>query len=231
MAKYALSDNVLFIPEIRRGAGNAAQALYVLGEHDAIGLSHFSIENGSDSPTDPNVRGYAMIVEAAPLILQHQGKGTMRGMDFDNNSTSRIYTDGDLRITASHYFTLPWDPRANDGSVWPETGAVLIKTAPDEYILADSGVVLKFEHRSESEDARKLGEDGFLDSSNDRNPDSKWKGQRRIGLAEVAEVTVSPDGSTLTPARYFNGDETHQGRHVRIGVDDFKILRVKLYRY
>ena len=42
VAKYALPDNVLFIPEIRRGAGNAAQALYVLGEHDAIGLGPFS---------------------------------------------------------------------------------------------------------------------------------------------------------------------------------------------
>ena len=231
VAKYALPDNVLFIPEIRRGAGNAAQALYVLGEHDAIGLSPFSIENGSDSPSDPNVRGYAMIAEAAPLILRHQGRGTMRGMYFDNDSTSRTYTDGDLRITASHYFTLPWDSRATDGSVWPETGAVLIKTAPDEYILAGSGVVLKFEHQSESEAARKLGEDGFLDSGSDRTPDSKWRGKQRVGLAEVAEVTVSPDGRTFTPVRYFNGDETHQGRHVRIGVDDFRILRVKLYRY
>ena len=33
-----------------------------------------------------------------------------------------------------------------------------------------------------------------------------------------------PDGT-------LNGDETHQGRHVRIGVDDFKILHVTLYPY
>ena len=45
------------------------------------------------------------------------------------------------------------------------------------------------------------------------------------------DVVASPDGRTFTPVRYFNGDETHQGRHVRIGVDDFRILRVKLYRY
>ena len=134
-------------------------------------------------------------------------------------------------IEKAFRFTLPWDPRATNGSVWPETGAALIKTAPDEYILAGSGVVLKLEHHSESEAVRKLGEDGFLDSGSDRKPDSKWHGKQRVGLAEVAEVTVSPDGRTFTPVRYSNGDETHQGRHVRIGVDDFKILRVKLYRY
>lgn len=134
-------------------------------------------------------------------------------------------------IEKAFRFTLPWDPRATNGSVWPETGAVLIKTAPDEYILDGSGVVLKLEHHSESEAVRKLGEDGFLDSGSDRKPDSKWHGKQRVGLAEVAEVTVSPDGRTFTPVRYLNGDETHQGRHVRIGVDDFKILRVKRYRY
>ena len=111
-----------------------------------------------------------------------------------------------------------------------ETGAILIRTAPDEYILAGCGTVVKFEHESETAMLQKLGEDGFLDSGADRKEPSKWKGTKRIGLAQVAEMKVSPDGS-LTPVRYLNGDETHQGRHVRICVDDFKILRVKLYEY
>lgn len=230
VAKYALPDNILFIPEIRQGNMNAAQALYVFGEHDAIGLSPFSIENGSDAPEAPNVKGYAMISELMPLILKNQGNHTMRGLYFDKDSVTRVINDGKLRITASHYFTLPWDPRATDGSAWPETGAILIRTAPDEYIFAGCGTVVKFEHESETAMRQKLGEDGFLDSGAAREEPSKWNGTKRIGLAQVAEMKVSPDGS-LTPVRYLNGDETHQGRHVRIGVDDFKILRVKLYEY
>ncbi|MNC92460.1 hypothetical protein D3C83_88900 [compost metagenome] len=31
--------------------------------------------------------------------------------------------------------------------------------------------------------------------------------------------------------RWLNGDQTHQGRHLRIGPDAFETLRVKLYSY
>jgi hypothetical protein len=31
--------------------------------------------------------------------------------------------------------------------------------------------------------------------------------------------------------RWLNGDQTHQGRHVRVAPGDFGILRVKLYTY
>lgn len=78
---------------------------------------------------------------------------------------------------------------------------------------------------------KKLGEDGFLASGSDRGAEkeSRWKG-KRIGLASVKEISIADDGSQKR-IRTFNGDETHQGRHVRIGVDDFRILRVKLYEY
>ena len=31
--------------------------------------------------------------------------------------------------------------------------------------------------------------------------------------------------------RRLNGDQDHQGRHARIGVDEFSILHVRLYTY
>ena len=31
--------------------------------------------------------------------------------------------------------------------------------------------------------------------------------------------------------RRHNGDQTHQGRHARIGVGEWKILHIKLYEY
>lgn len=227
VAKYATSDNTLFIPEIRQSQANAAQALYVIGEHNAIGLSPFSIENGSDDPNSANVKGYDMIAEAMPILLAHQYEGTMRGLYFDNDSTTRVitYSDG-LKVTASHYFTLPWDPRATNGQPWPATGGVIIRTAPDEFVIAGSGIVLKFENKGETAVVARLGEDGFAEAGNTGDTDSPWTDTARVGLAGVYEV----DGN-MQPIRWFNGDETHQGRHVRIGVDDFKILKVKIYEY
>ena len=52
----------------------------------------------------------------------------------------------------------------------------------------------------------------------------------RLGIGFVDEVRVAPDGS-LESVRRLGGDQSHQGRHARIGVDDYSILHVKLYRY
>lgn len=228
---YALPDNPLFIPEIRRRDGNAVQTLYVLGEHDAIGLSPFAIEGGSDNPADRDNRGRAMIKELLPVITANLGRGTMNGLYFDADSVTRTINRDGMTLKASHFFTLPWDSRATDGSEWPVAGGIIIPIGEGEYIIAGSGIVVEFDKPGNTPaDTRNLGEDGFLNSGADRKEGHAWKGRSRIGLGPVSEVRVNPDGS-LTPVRHFNGDETHQGRHVRIGVDDYKILRVKLYEY
>lgn len=229
-AQYHTADNPLFIPEIRREAANGAQAYYVLGEHDAIGISPFSVENSPTSPHYATTRGYAALRELQPLIAAHQGRGTMRGVYLDADSTELVIADEGLRITVSHYFTLPWDPRARDGSPWPAAGGVIIRLAPDEYIVAGTGLVVKFEDPAEVSAARALGEDGFAAAGGAAGAESRWQSKSRVGLGPVRAVRVEPDGS-LTELRRYNGDETHQGRHVRIGVDDFETLHVKLYRY
>lgn len=231
VAQYSLPDNTLFIPEIRRTPANAAQAFYVVAEHDALGLSPFSIENGSDDPADNAVRGRALLAQAAPLLLKNQGTGKMHGLYFDQDSTSRVIVDNGIKITTSHYFTLPWDPRATDGSTWPETGGAIIRLAPMEYLVAGNGLVIKFEDPTETAVAAQLGEDGFLDSDKTRQASAQqWQGKRRIGLASVDEVEVLHDGS-LKYVRRDCGDETHQGRHARIGVDNWRILHITLYEY
>ena len=159
----------------------------------------------------------------------------VRRGDADSLRADTVIRDG-LRIRASHYFTLPWDPRATDGSVWPETGGLILQLAPMDYIVAGSGIVLTFDPADSAADsapAARLGEDGFLLTGSDTaTPDvqTKTSAQKRVGLASVEEVSVTPDG-TLTRLRTLNGDETHQGRHVRIGVDGFRILHVTLYSY
>ncbi len=235
VAQYHRHNNPLFIPEIRRSTGNAAQAYYILGEHDAIGISPFAIEDANETEVEALAKGYSSLRELMPLITKYQGQGKMRGMLFNQEDKESIFRDHDLTIICRHFYTLPWDPRATDGSVWPDGAAILIKVSEYEYLLAGSGVVVEFALTSEKEQAREkqaLGEDGFLmtgEGKRDKRAESKWKGSR-IGIASVDRMKVNPDGS-LSYYQRLNGDEDHQGRHVRISCDDYEILHIKLYKY
>lgn len=233
VAQYKLHNNPLFIPEIRLTDNNSVRAFYIFGEHDAIGISPFSIEDGSDSPNSPLVQSYARLTELMPLLTKYQGKGLMKGLLFDSENKERIIADDDLTITARHFFTLPWDSRATNGSIWPEGGGILLKLSKNEYIVAGSGIVLEFAKTSEKqtiEKQKQLGEDGFaLRNDQIKTKHDKFKGMR-CGIGYVNEVKVDKDGK-LHYVRRLNGDQDHQGRHVRISVGDFKILHVQLYEY
>ena len=233
VAQYKLHNNPLFIPEIRLTDNNSVRAFYIFGEHDAIGISPFSIEDGSDSPNSPLVQSYAKLTELMPLLTKYQGKGLMKGLLFDSENKERIIADDDLTITARHFFTLPWDSRATNGSIWPEGGGILLKLSKNEYIVAGSGIVLEFAKTSEKqtiEKQKQLGEDGFaLRNDQIKTKHDKFKGMR-CGIGYVDEVKVDKDGK-LHYVRRLNEDQDHQGRHVRISVGDFKILHVQLYEY
>ena len=237
VAQYHLHNNPLFIPEIRLTENDGVRAFYVFGEHEAIGISPFSIEDGSDAPSSALVMAYNKLNEMMPLITKYQGKGVMKGLWFDQNNQERIIVDGDLTLTCRHNFTLPWDARATDGSTWPEGGGIIIKMAKNEYIVAGNGIVVEFAKTSEKQQAsakKKRGEDGFILQGNEANnapnmAEKQFKGAR-CGIGSVDEVKVNSDAS-LSYVRRLNGDQDHQGRHVRISVGDVKILHVKLYEY
>jgi hypothetical protein len=232
VARYKLHNNPLFIPEAKMDDNNGVQAFYVFGEHDAIGFCPFSIENGSDSPDVPLVKSYAQLKKLTPLLTKYQGKGLMNGLLFNQENRERILTHNDLTITCRHFFTLPWDSRATDGSVWPDGGGLIIKLNPYEYLIAGSGIVVEFKKVDENrrKDMGQLGEDGFASAGGNNQAETDWTSSFRVGIGTVDEVTVNSD-ATFSYVRRLNGDQTHQGRHVRISVDDFSILHVKLYEY
>lgn len=237
VAQYHLHNNPLFIPEMRLDDNNGVKAFYAIGEHDAIGISPFSIEDATYSPQAPLTQSYAILKEMMPLITKYQGKGAMKGLLFDQTNKERILRDGKLTITCKHYFTLPWDARATDGSTWPEGGGILLKLNTNEYIVAGSGIVVEFANSTEDtagNGKERLGEDGFkLQGENSKdNPITeakRFKG-KRCGLGTVDEIQIKEDGR-FSYVRRLNGDQTHQGRHVRIATGEFKILHVKLYEY
>jgi len=54
--------------------------------------------------------------------------------------------------------------------------------------------------------------------------------RRFAGTASAWEGRFDGDGQWV-PGRLLNGDQTHQGRHIRLPAGDFQIQRVRLYRY
>jgi hypothetical protein len=137
------------------------RALYVFGEHQALGFSPFAIDQASTTETASVTQAYRLLSQVLPLKRQNSW-----GILFDQEDRERVIDDDGVTITCRHFFTLPWDPRATDGSTWPEGGAILIRLGKFDYLLAGSGVVVDFKTPTEKqqEELKQLGEDGFAEA-------------------------------------------------------------------
>ena len=221
--------NRLFIPESRCCENSGVRALYAFGEHQAIGFSPFAIDQASEKETESVTQAYNLLRQ----VFNIKRKVNTWGLLFDQEDRERVIDDNGVVMTCRHYFTLPWDPRATDGTTWPEGGAMLIRLGKFDYLLAGSGVVIDFKTPTEKqqEQQKTLGEDGFAEAGGDssQKANKRFNG-KRLGLLSVDEVSISNDG-TMQYLRRHNGDQTHQGRHARIGVGEWKLLHIKLYEY
>ena len=247
--------NRLFIPESRCCENSGVRALYVFGEHQALGFSPFAIDQASPKETESVTKAYGLLKQLSNGTREALGSSKKWlnskmswGLLFDQKDCERIINDDGVVMTCRHYFTLPWDPRATDGSTWPEGGAMLIRLGKYDYLLAGSGVVIDFKTPTEKqqEQQKTLGEDGFAEAGaitplgqrtlatkgtqEHLTPNTHKFNGKRLGLLSVDEVSISDDG-TMQYLRRHNGDQTHQGRHARIGVGEWKLLHIKLYEY
>ena len=232
--QYALPNNRLFIPESRCCENSGARAMYAFGEHQALGFSPFAIDQASPKETESVSQAYNLLRQVYSLTSHHSPL-TSYGFLFDQEDKERIIENDGMVITCRHYFTLPWDSRATDGSTWPEGGAILKKLANNEYLLAGTGIVVTFASAYEKthEQQQVLGEDGFVaagtQNSSVKSQVSSFKGARK-GIASVDEVSIDEEGR-MHYQRRLNGDQDHQGRHVRLACGEWKILHVRLYDY
>ena len=213
---YHRADNPFFIPEHQYDATAGAKALYAFGEYHGLGFSPFSAET-KQAQFMPPVLGvtvdetvpkgtltevpaaYNLIKCAESYIVEANGTARMRGVLLDSLNQRDTIEIAGYQIVAKHDYTLGWSPNARRPN-WNTEGAIIINTAPDEFLLIGSGVVLNF------------------------LPDKK----QNVGILEIQELAT--DG-TLRTLRYLNGDESHQGRHVRIPDGEWGIQRFGLYRY
>ena len=78
-------SNPLFIPEVGNNQ-SLANAFFAFGQLNAMGYSPFSIESLQDPENNQVEKGYDVLNQLTPLILENQGKGTMAGVLLDSAS-------------------------------------------------------------------------------------------------------------------------------------------------
>ena len=140
---YTRRNNTLFIPEIRFEPSDAAKVFYAIGHYQALGFSPFSIESTEHPEEEPISNAYSILSQLSPEILKYRGTGKMDGVLLDTSNKKQEIILGNYKLTVSHDYTLGWSTEAKNPD-WPMTGAIIIQTDENDFIIAGTGVVVKF---------------------------------------------------------------------------------------
>jgi beta-galactosidase GanA len=206
-AKYPRSGNPLFIPEANRpDRGDVVgNALWAFGAGRAMGYSPFAIDSISDPASHPLGQAYSALNSISSLILDAQARGTIQGFK------APIAFDGTVdpspqrvRLGGYAFDVALVDMWTSKDQQKPENhGGMLIQLGPEEFLVVGQGVILTFA------------------------PDSP--GKKIVGIESAWEGRY--EQGRWVRGRLLNGDETHQGRHVRLPPGPVTMQRVRLYRY
>jgi hypothetical protein len=154
-----------------------------------------------------------VVAQLTPLIVEHHGRGTMAGLlqeHADSRQPQQLRLNGYV-LSASFERSSP--PSLADGAIDPvdtaptrpvasPAGGLVIATAADEFVFAGIGVTVTFAPIEPGSQA------AILSVEEGRFVNGTWEN-----------------------VRWLNGDQTHQGRHLRLEPGRFSIQRIKLYRY
>ncbi len=205
--QFKRPDNPVFVPEANQaGKSDAgANAFYTLGELEGIGFGPFAIELLPNPAADGLTDAYRVLGQIAPTILAHQGKGTMRG--FKAALSYEGVPDETPRSFELGGYTLTVS--MVDSRTPKETqdiaahGGLIIQTGKDEFLAAGRGVIVRFADAARP--GYRVGIEQIVDGE---FIDGKWAGRR-----------------------WLNGDESGQGRYLRLPPHRFSIQKIKVYRY
>lgn len=200
LGRYDRAGNAVFIPEVNR-LQSASNAFYAFARHNAMGYNPFSIESEEDPGNSQFAEAYDVLHQLSPLILEHQGQGSMTGFLLDSAAQTAEITLGGYVFKVRHEFTWPYADRTPSDT--PRVGGMIIMTGKDEFFIAGSGVLVTFQSAVE---------DGSI-----------------AGIAAMDEGKFV-DG-TWVAGRRMNGDQDHQGRHMYLPGREFGIQKVRLYTY
>lgn len=207
VARYDRPDNPLFVPE--QGRASAAElmanAFFAVGEHKSMGYSPFDVDNFGTDQSAAVDQAYGVLDALAPLILEGQSAGTIRAAKPPVSFDGTVDDKPQMLALGDYRITVtfidPWTPR--DQQKPEEHVAMIIKTGPEDYWVAGSGAVLTFE--------------------------PVGSGPPIAGIDQDWEEGLT--GGKWADLRLLNGDQTHQGRHIRLPPGPFTVQRFRLYRY
>ncbi len=207
VSEYVRPGNALFIPEANRAGRieSGPDLLYSIGELDAIGYSPFAIDSIEDSENEPLGQAYKMLSDLAPHILELQGTDHLRAFRPTSNYEGELDLSDRTAIFGDYEFTIsfgsPWRDKSEQSP--SAYGVMIIQTDDEEFYIAGRGVTVKF---------KSLNTDG-----------------------SIAGIESAIDGEFIEgewkAGRWFNGDQTHQGRHILLDTEKYSIQKVKLYTY
>ena len=208
---YSRSGNPLFVPESRAGEKGVANLFYAIGQHAAIGYSPFGIEDRVEDPeTGPIPRNYALVSQLAPVILEHQGKGTIAGVSLDQEHPVQQLELGRYTLDVG----LRRSRRTTDT---PELAyGIVMAVGPDEFIVAGKDIQIAFQPNTPGPPMV-----GLASVDEGVYVDGKWVAGRRLnGDAIMLSYFLAAEAA-----------ENRTGSVVRIRGDESSILRVKVYRF
>ena len=205
-ARYRRGDNLLFIPEANNATNpqGSPNAFYAFGQLDSIGFAPFSIESLGDAPNHLS-QSYAVLEQLKPMILENRGKQHMAGFRPTLNEDGSV-VDTPAKVVLGNIeftvsFTDPWTPK--DQQTLANHGGLAIHTGSD-FWFAGQGITVTFQ---------------------DPEP-----GGPKLGIDFAEEGVFDAQGKWLS-GRRLNGDQTHQGRHIRLPPGNLQIQKVRFYWY
>ena len=199
--QYVLSGNPLFIPETTKGAAGAARAFFTFGKYHAMGYSPFGID-GLDAgincdETADFKDAYQTINQLVPLINNYQGTPNMTGLLVDEKNVRDTVHLGGLQIIGSLVKSSN-NLRPNNSSTTGISderhagGALVICTAPGEYIIAGRGMRFEFQ----TLDIGLKQSTSFLHLEEGTIENGKWQPLRRLNGDEF-KVILPPHKSII----------------------------------
>jgi beta-galactosidase GanA len=199
---YVRQGNPLFIPEHQYNNTVAAKAAFTIGHYESLGFSPFSIESVENPGDEPLSKMYDILGQLTPVIAANQGSNKIEGVLLDKMNPDTVIQLGDYELTFKHSHMLEYDPDSNNEE-WDMAGAIIVQTAAQEFYVAGTGVVITFRNIKKPNVIV-----GILKTDEGEFENEEWK-----------------------VIRHLNGDQTHQGRHIRIMIKDYAILRFELYEF
>lgn len=212
--RYTRSGNPLFVPEALRSPDAAVNNLYAFGKCSGFGFAPFGIEAIGEPAASLLKASNDLIRQLTPLITAHQGMGTMTALlppAAEQRKPHDVVFGG---VTMSATYERLESPGLADGVINEAgdrsasrallpAGTIVIQLGPDEFLFGGIGVTITFFAPTPGKPSI-----GILNCAEGRYVDGQWQ-----------------------HIRWLNGDQTHQGRHLRLEPGRFTLQRVKLYRY